>query len=155
MAKLAAIAALSLFACKGDGATKIEPKPIGQTGFVVDAPADWLTKQDASDIFSMGGSDRDSPRVTLLVRNGVGMATADALAPAVCDDATKANKETLPGGGLVISCPTSEGQPAGKLATKVHVMIHANDKLAECWFASDRDVATLSSLCRSLRPAKP
>jgi hypothetical protein len=148
------VVAGSVFAaCKGGGG-KPEAKPLGDSGFVVDAPSSWTVKSEMKDHYSVEADRRRDGFVGVMVNDGSGAASLDDyVKSAGCDDATKAIKEKTAAGTLYVQCEAVAGTMDGKPIKATRVMAQATDgkRVALCHIDSDHDIDTVAAVCKSLR----
>jgi hypothetical protein len=141
---------LALSACKGK--TKLETKPIADSGFVIDLPSDWSVKSDMKDFYTVGSGEHGTS-IQVIVHDGDSMPSSlDELATS-CAKPDKATKESLPGGVMFMSCEAKVAEIKGKpvMATKISALAPGDKKIAECSLATDKDVDLVESVCKSLR----
>jgi hypothetical protein len=142
-------------ACKGGSAkVAVEAKPIGDTGFVVDAPADWTVTKDMKDFYSVKAAARHGGFVQIMINDGAGAASLeDAVKATSCTDATKAKTEKTASGTLFVQCEGAAGTMGDKplVVTKVHSQLTVDGHSADCHLDTDQNVDVVAAICKSLR----
>src|SRR5688572_4112209 len=101
-----------LAACGGDDKVPIETKPIGNTGFVVDAPKTWELEEVFDETWELEDDYGDGPQVSV-----------DEFAPeqpggALCEG-QETSRGTMPGGGAWATCKG----PAKQIRIEGHELI--------------------------------
>ncbi len=144
---------LVIAACKGGGG-KPESKAIGDSGFVVDAPASWSVKTDMKDFYTVAAERKHDGWVQVMVGDGSGAASLDDLVKSAgCDDAGKAIKETTPAGTLYVQCEGTGAMIDDKAikVTKIVAEAKNGDRHASCHMDTDHEVDVVAAVCKSLR----
>ena len=140
-ASLLAVVLAILSACKGG--PKLEPKAVADSGFVVDAPADWIVKKDMDHFYSVQSPQGMSGGFVQITTGGSMPASlADAVAHAGCADPTKATSEQTPAGAFFVQC-----------AAKIGTNIESDLDSATCHLTTDKHIDTIAAICKSLRKA--
>ena len=129
-----------------------EPKPIGDTGGYVDAPANWRVTEDGKISYRVGlGQGRQVfiTEMAWVVKSPEDYYLAEcsryAVAPGI--------KQTTPAGAYYIQCKTRGTDRAGKAIdlTTVRSIVKVGDKALRCRFETPDDPAKLIEVCKSLR----
>jgi hypothetical protein len=150
----AALLSLAVAACGKASAKSADLKPldVADSGFVVDAPADWTAKKDMDHFYSVTGAGGQA-QIIMTEHDSMPESLDAYVMHAHCADAAKATKETTAGGAMFVSCATVAGKANGKdlMATKVQAIVKADKGTVECSFASDKDADLIASVCKSIR----
>jgi hypothetical protein len=159
MMRIAIAALVVAAACgKGSGSSseKIETKPIGKTGFVVDAPADWTVKQEMDVFYTAKGPGHGDE--AQIAADWPMPSSLDEMVSSACgkEPQQDVKKENLPGGGFYVQCkgPSKGIQIKGQtiITTKIQSSVPmGSGKAIRCSWETDRDAATIAAVCRSLR----
>lgn len=144
---------LIVAACSKSGG-KPEAKPLGDSGFIIDAPASWTVKSEMKDFYSVAAERRHDGWVQVMVGDGAGAASLDELVKSAgCDDPAKAKTETTPAGTLFAQCEGTGGTIDGKpiKVTKIIAEAKAGNRYANCHIDTDHEVDLVATVCKSLR----
>src|ERR1700733_9658775 len=144
---------IAIAACGSSGG-KPEPKPLGDSGFIVDAPSAWTVKADMKDFYSVTSDHHRDGWVQVIVGDGAGATSLDDLVKsASCDDPSKAIKETTPGGALFVQCEGKGGEIDGKAIKVTRIESEASNgtRHASCHIDTDRNIDADVAVCKSLR----
>ncbi len=155
LAMIATAAMFSLVAC-GKAGPELATQPIASSGLVVDLPSGWTVKTDSDRSYSLQPAGDDGMSIQVVVHHSPMPASLDELVQhSFCEDATKATKASLPGGGMFVQCDVKAARINNKdvMAPKVSVVVPAGDGTAECRFTTDKDIATVAAICKTLRKA--
>jgi len=140
---------IALAACKGGSAARPEIKPIGDSGFVVDAPADWKVEADMKDFYTVTSDHHRDGWAQVMVSDRAGAASLDDLVKSTnCTDPSKAIKETTAAGTFFVQC---EGKNGSFTLTKIAAEATSGTRHASCHIDTDANVAADAAVCKSLR----
>jgi hypothetical protein len=133
---------------------KPEPKSIGSTGAVIDAPANWEVAEEGKISYRVGAGNGRQVFVTEMAF------TPKDLEEFYKDECGKfasgpGIKETTPAGALYVECKTKSQTRDGKPVdlTTIRSIVRVGDHGVRCRVETDGDPTTLSSVCKSLRVA--
>src|SRR5262245_60857030 len=143
--------ALAVSACgKKGGAPATETKPLGDSGFVVDAPKSWTVDSPMKGFYGFG----KATVLQIMQSSSPPPANVDELVERKCKDQNDVTKESLPSGGFFVQCKGPSKMIKGFTTTKIQAVIPTKDgQSIECGLETDKDdeVKTAAGVCRSLR----
>lgn len=146
-------AALAAGCSKKDA--KPEPKVLGASGFVVDAPAEWTVKEEMKGFFSVESPVHHGGSVQVMVDAHAGTPgeVADAVKSASCADASKAIGEKTPAGTVYVQCEATIATIGDKAitGTRISAQLNTDKGTANCHIDTDHDVEVVAAVCKSLR----
>jgi hypothetical protein len=132
----------------GDSGPKMKTLDLGTTGYVVDVPDGWSVEVPMDGFFEFKGG-RPSPQIMVSPSKAD---TADDIATSRCEGRTKdVKKETLPSGGAFVSCTGESKMIKGVTTTQIVAEIPFGDKSFTCHLETDKNVETVSKICKSIR----
>lgn len=132
----------------GDSGPKMKTLDLGTTGYVVDVPDGWTVEVPMDGFFEFKGG-RPSPQVMISPTKA---SSADEIATSRCEGRTKdVKKETLAGGGAFVSCTGESQMIKGVTTTQIVAEIPMGDKSFTCHLETDKNVDTVSKICKSIR----
>lgn len=132
----------------GGGAAKMKTVDLGDSGYVIDVPDGWSVEVPMKGFFELKGG-RPSPQ---LMQSPIAPPSLDELVANRCEGRTVQTKETLPGGGVFVSCKGESKMIKGITTTQIaaYVPMGEHESLM-CHLETDKDVDTVSKICKSMR----
>jgi len=132
----------------GGGAAKMKTVDLGDTGFVIDVPDGWSVEVPMKGFFDFKGG-RPAPQVMVSPSKAQ---SADELVTSHCEGrTTDVKKETLPSGGAFVSCKGESKMVKGVQTTQIVAEIPNGEESFMCHLETDKDVETVSKICKSIR----
>jgi hypothetical protein len=131
----------------GAGSPATQTVALGTTGYVVDVPNGWTVESPMDGFFELEGG-RPHPQI---MRSPIKPQALDELVKSRCEGRTVLQKETLPGGGVLVSCKGESKMMKGVITTAFEVEIPYDDKSWSCHLETDDDPAPAIAICKSIR----
>jgi hypothetical protein len=142
------LAALCAAACSKSGSTKMKTVDLGDTGYVIDVPDDWSVESPMKGFFELKGG-RPHPQIMTTPEPP---STIDELAKSTCEGQKDIVKETLPGGGVAVTCTGPSEIGEGRTTTKLAVEIPKGQHSSfDCIVESDKNIDLPTKVCKSIR----
>lgn len=130
------------------GSSAVPPTPsLGTTGYVVDVPKGWTIESPMDGFFELAGG-RPHPQIMV---SPIKPPSLDELVKSGCEGRTEVQKETLPGGGVFVSCKGESKMMKGVITTAFTVEVPYGDKGFSCHLETDSDPAPAIAICKSIR----
>ena len=121
---------------------------LGTTGFVVEVPEGCTLDAKMEGFFDFDGC-RPSPQIML---SRMKASTADELEKSRCEGQTDVKKESLAGGGVLVTCKGPSKMMEGVTTTKIVAEIPKDDQSSfKCHFETDKDPTQVIDICKSVR----
>ena len=121
---------------------------LGTTGCVVDVPEGCTLDAKMEGFFDF---DRCRPSPQIMVSK-MKASTADEIATSRCEGQGDIKKESLPNGGVLVTCKGPSKMMQGVTSTKIVAEIPKDDQSSfKCHFETDRDPAQVIEICKSIR----
>jgi hypothetical protein len=155
MKKLATLAFIVAAACgskdkdsdKGGGGDK-KTIELGTTGFVVDVPESCVLDAKMEGFFDF---DKCRPSPQIMVSR-MKASTADEIEKSRCEGQSDIKKESLAGGGVLVTCKGPSKMMEGVTTTKIVAEIPKDDQSSfKCHLETDKDADQVIAICKSIR----